>query len=33
MTFACGVRVSGCGGGQNFQGAVLIVLVNDEPGG
>jgi len=33
MTFVFGIRVGGCGGGQDLQGAVLIVLVDDEPGG
>ena len=33
ITFILGVRGGGCGGGQDFQSAVLIVLVDDEPGG
>ena len=33
MAFVFGVRIGGCGGGQDFQGAVLIALVDDEPGG
>ena len=33
ITFVFGVRVGGCGGGQDFQSSVLIVLVDDKPGG
>jgi len=33
MAFVFGVRIGGCGCSQDFQGAVLIVLVDDEPGG
>ena len=33
MTFVFGLRVGSCGGGQDLEGTVLIVIVNDEPGG
>ena len=33
MTFVFGVGVGSCGGGQDLEGPVLIVLVDDKPGG